>query len=139
MENMKNDEGNGVYEVKLEYRVNTTPNILFQRLFTPYGLSEWFADDVNLLGNTYTFIWNGSTRKAELVEKKENKYIKFRWIEAEGNFKTNYHFTFQLNRDDITNELSLLVTEEIEDLEERDEIISLWNYQINELKKAIGA
>ena len=49
------------------------------------------------------------------------------------------HFTFQLNRDDITNELSLLVTEEIEDLEERDEIISLWNYQINELKKAIGA
>ena len=94
MENMKNDEGNGVYEVKLEYRVNTTPNILFQRLFTPYGLSEWFADDVNLLGNTYTFIWNGSTRKAELVEKKENKYIKFRWIEAEGNSKTNYHFTF---------------------------------------------
>jgi len=74
-----------------------------------------------------------------LDDEKENKYIKFRWIEAEGNSKTNYHFTFQLNSDDITNELSLLVTEEIEDLEERDEIISLWNYQINELKKAIGA
>ncbi len=53
-----------VYEVKLEYRVNTTPNILFQRLFTPTGVVVG-CDDDNLQGHTYTFIWNGSTRKAD--------------------------------------------------------------------------
>ena len=33
---------------ELEYIVNTSPNILFTCITTPSGLSEWFADDVNI-------------------------------------------------------------------------------------------
>ncbi len=40
---------------ELEYTFNTSPNFLYPRLSTPEGLSEWFADDVNLKRGKYTF------------------------------------------------------------------------------------
>lgn len=122
-------------KVELEYTVNSSVNIVFQRLCTPHGLSEWFADDVNLRGNVFTFIWDDTTREAELVERKENKFIKFRWVDSDD----STHFTFKLLKDEITGELSLIVTEEIEDENDVEETISLWNHQISELKRVIGA
>lgn len=126
-------------KVELEYSVNTSANIIFQRLCTPHGLSEWFADDVNLLGNVFTFIWDDSTRKAELIERKENKYVKFRWIDSDNNTKKSSHFAFRLNKDEITGELSLMVTEELDDFNDIEETTTLWNHQISELKRVIGA
>lgn len=122
-------------KVELEYTVNSSANIIFQRLCTPHGLSEWFADDVNLRGNVFTFIWDDTTREAELIERKENKFVKFRWIDTDD----STHFTFKLLKDDITGELSLIVTEEIDDENDAEETISLWNHQISELKRVIGA
>lgn len=121
--------------VELEYTVNSTASIIFKRLSTPHGLSEWFANDVNLQGNVFTFIWDNATRKAELVEQQENRLVKFRWIDSDN----SPHLTFMLQRDDITEELSLMVTEEIEDDDEAEAAISLWNHQIGELKRVIGA
>ena len=40
----------------LEYTINSSPKVLFNRLSTPGGLAEWFADDVNLEGKIFTFI-----------------------------------------------------------------------------------
>lgn len=126
-------------KVELEYTVNSSANIVFQRLCTPHGLSEWFADDVNLRGNIFTFIWDNTSRKAELVERKENKFVKFRWLDSNNYSDDNTHFAFKLVKDDITGELSLIVIEEIDLDEDADETISLWNHQINELKRVIGA
>lgn len=126
-------------KVELEYSVNSSANIIFQRLCTPHGLSEWFADDVNLRGNVFTFFWDNTNRKAELVERKENKYVKFRWIDSNNFADNTSHFTFKLNKDDITGELSLVVTEDIDEYEDAEETISLWNHQIGELKRVIGA
>ena len=58
---------------ELEYILKTSPAILFSRLSTPSGLSEWFADDVNLEGKIFRFVWDGSEQQAEQVLKKENK------------------------------------------------------------------
>jgi len=124
-------------KVELEYQVNTAPGVLFKRLSTPHGLSEWFANDVNLSGNVFTFFWNGDTKKAELIDKKENKFVKFRWITDQD--EGGKHFTFKLTKDDLTGEVSLTVIEEVNDEEDIDEVISLWNYQIGELKRLIGA
>ena len=68
---------------ELEYTLNTSPAILYNRLSTPEGLSEWFADDVNLRKGKYTFIWGGSEEEASVVQKKSNKFIRFRWEEDE--------------------------------------------------------
>ena len=52
---------------ELEYAINSSPNVLFNRLSTPGGLSEWFADDVNLHGDIFTFIWEETEQQAEVM------------------------------------------------------------------------
>jgi hypothetical protein len=42
-------------EFTLEYDFQSSPQLLFQYLSTPSGLSEWFSDDVNYRGEKYTF------------------------------------------------------------------------------------
>ena len=103
-------------------------------LSTPGGLSEWFADDVNLKGEQYSFIWNGSEEVAELQGKKENKYIRFKWIEDDDD-KT--YFEFRINIDELTGDVALVITDFIEEGEE-DETQELWESQITELRHVLG-
>jgi len=120
-------------KIELEYNLNTSPKVLFPRLSTPSGLSEWFADNVNLQGNLFTFIWDDIEQQAELVNMKENKCIRFKWI----NENNNGYFEFRINQEELTGSLALLVTDFIEDYE-KDEIVDLWDSQINALKRALG-
>ena len=62
---------------ELEYTLNTSPTILYSRLSTPEGLSEWFADNVNLSKGKFTFIWEGTEQEASVLQKKANKFIRF--------------------------------------------------------------
>ena len=55
----------------LEFNFHCSPQLLFQYLSTPSGLSEWFADDVNSRGEDFTFIWEGSEEYAKLLTKKK--------------------------------------------------------------------
>ena len=41
----------------IELPINSSVNVLYKRLSTPSGLAEWFADNVNLKNNIYTFFW----------------------------------------------------------------------------------
>lgn len=118
---------------ELEYTINSSPKVLFNRLSTPSGLSEWFADDVNLKGSVYSFIWDGSEQKAEVVQRKDSKYIRFRWLSEE----EEYFFEFRLNQDELTGDVSLLITD-FADEDEKDDAIDLWDTQIAELKHVIG-
>ena len=54
----------------LEIDFQASPQLLFQYLSTPSGLSEWFADDVNSRGEDFTFIWEDSEEYAKLLSKK---------------------------------------------------------------------
>lgn len=125
-----------INKVELEFTFNTSPHLLYNRLSTPSGLAEWFADDVNLSGNTFTFFWDGSQSKAEIIEKKENKSIKYRWLK-EGSNQKNY-FQFKINVHELTGEVALQVIELLDSSEDIDESISLWNTQIGELKRVLG-
>ena len=119
---------------ELEYTINSSPRVLFNRLSTPGGLAEWFADDVNLQGGIYTFIWEKSEQQAEVVQRKDNKYIRFRWVEEED--KESY-FEFRLNQDELTGDVSLMITDFAED-DETTDAVDLWDTQIAELKHVIG-
>lgn len=118
----------------LEYPFNSSPKVLYTRLSTPGGLSEWFADDVNLRRDTFVFEWDGSEQTAEVVAKKENKYIRFKWVEEE---EEDAWFEFRINIDEITKDVALVVTDMIEEGDEED-ATELWNTQILELKHVIG-
>ena len=55
----------GKIQIQLEYTVNCSPKVLFNRLSTAAGLTEWFADDVRVKGNLFTFIWGDTSQSAE--------------------------------------------------------------------------
>jgi len=122
---------------ELEYTFNTSPNILFSRLSTPEGLSEWFADNVNLRRDKYTFIWEGTEQEASVVQKKANKYIRFHWEDDEEDENGEYYFEFRIHTDELTGDVALLITDFAEE-DEKDDAIDLWDSQISELKHAIG-
>ena len=66
---------------ELEFPIHASPQLLYQYISTPSGLSEWFADNVNSRGELFTFIWDGSEEQAKLVSKKTNQSVRFKWLE----------------------------------------------------------
>jgi len=122
-------------KIQLEYTLNSSPKILFSRLSTPGGLSEWFADDVNVNGNTYVFFWEGEEFKADVVQKRENKYIRFRWHDAED--QESSCFEFRISMDDLTGDVALIIIDFVDE-EDMDSSIELWNSQVDKLKHVLG-
>jgi hypothetical protein len=120
---------------ELEYSLNCSPKVLFSRLSTPEGLSEWFADNVDVVGDLFTFQWNKSESKARLSAIKENKLVRFEWAGVE-NDESNY-FEFRINIDEITGELALIISDFAEE-NEREDAVSLWDSQITDLKRLLG-
>lgn len=122
---------------ELEFPLNSSPQLLFQYISTPSGLSEWFADNVNSRGEFFTFIWDGSEEKARLSAKKTDEKVKFRWIDEE-NKDTDFYFELRILEDEITKDVSLMVTDYAAE-EDLDEVKLLWESQISDLKHVIGS
>ena len=120
---------------QIEYPIRSSLRILFNQISTPSGLSEWFADNVNLNGKNYTFFWDGDEQDAELLSKKNNQSIKFRWTEE----PKDTYFELKIIVDDITQDISLIVTDFAEDEEDEEEAKLLWNKQIEKLRQSIGS
>lgn len=120
---------------QLEFVVRASPKLLYNFLSTPSGLSEWFADDVNFRGDKYTFFWEGSEEEAEIISKKTNQHIRFKWVESEGD---ESYFEFRIDIDDLTEDVSLIVTDYSEE-GEMDEAKLLWDSQIHSLMAHMGA
>ena len=121
--------------IEMEYLLNTSPAILYNRLSSPSGLTEWFADDVTVKGKIYTFIWNGVEQQAEQILRKENKMVRFQWIDEEDG---NPWFEFQINVDELTGDVALVIIDHV-DPDEAGDSIDLWNRQIEVLKRGLGS
>lgn len=120
---------------QIEFNLKSTEKVLFNRLSTAGGLNEWFAENVKVQGKIYTFEWSGAEQEAEMVNKKDLKYVRFHWLDDEDD---KAYFEFKINVDELTGDLALIVTDfaepdEIEDAKE------LWVSQINELKHILGS
>lgn len=120
---------------ELEYTLNCSPKVLFSRLSTPEGLSEWFADDVTVDGENFTFHWNKAEYHARLVAMKENKLVRFEWTDTIDK-ETNY-FEFKINVHDLTGDLALIITD-FSEPDEKEDAIYLWDTQISDLKRILG-
>ena len=127
----------GKIQIQLEYTVNCSPKVLFNRLSTAAGLTEWFADDVRVKGNLFTFIWGETSESAEKKLHRENKMVRFEWV-GDDRDKEESFFEFVINQDDLTNDVSLTIV----DFAEEDEIkdaSNLWDTQISKLKHLLGS
>ena len=128
-------------EVKVKYEIEfpimASPQLLYQYISTPSGLSEWFADNVNSRGELFTFIWDDSEEKAKLMSKKSDERIKFRWLN-EDDTESDYFFELKLMVDEITKDVSIVITD-FADEDEIEESKSLWENQISDLKHVLGS
>jgi uncharacterized protein YndB with AHSA1/START domain len=121
----------------IEYDFHASPQLLFQYLSTPSGLSEWFADNVNSRGERFTFIWDDSEETALLLQKKNNDKVKFQWQNDEED-DGEYYFEFKIQVDEITKDVSLIVTDFAEE-DELEESKMLWDNLVSDLKQVLGA
>ena len=121
---------------EMEFPIKVSQKLLFQYISTPSGLSEWFADNVNSRGEIFIFIWNDSEESAKLIKKINNEKIQFQWLDDD---ETDYYFELRIQFDEITKDVSLIVTDFAEDEEEIEESKLLWTNQISDLKKVLGS
>ena len=119
---------------ELEFPIQASPNMLYQYISSASSLTEWFADDVNSRGKIFSFFWDGSEEKAELISSKNNQFVKFKWLESED----NTFFEIRIVVDELTKDASLIITD-FSDEDEVDESKMLWESQIADLKQVLGS
>ena len=122
---------------ELEFVIQASPQLLYQYMHTPSGLSEWFADNVNARTEKYSFIWDDSEEEALLLRKKPNEFVRFRWLNGDDD-QDDCYFEMQIVVDEITKDVSVVVVAFAED-DEVDESKMLWESQIGDLKQVLGS
>ncbi|MDX2173215.1 MAG: START-like domain-containing protein [Bacteroidota bacterium] len=126
-------EPNGKFE--MEFVVRASADLLYEFLYTQSGLSEWFCDDVNIRNGIYTFIWDGQMQQARLLKTIDHQLVRFQWVDkTDGSY-----FEFRLQHDDLTNDVSLMVTDFADTTAERESSKLLWQNQVEKLMHVIGS
>jgi uncharacterized protein YndB with AHSA1/START domain len=121
----------------IEFDFHASPQLLFQYLSTPSGLSEWFADNVNSRGEHFEFIWDDGEEHAKLIHSKNNERIRFQWINGEKD-EADFYFEFKIEVDEITKDVSLIVSDFSEE-DELEESKLLWENLVSDLKQVLGS
>lgn len=119
---------------ELEFVIQSSPQMLYQYLATPSGLSEWFADNVNSRGELFSFIWDGTEEDAKLIKRKSDEFVKFAWEESDD----DTYFEMKIIVDEITKDVSLFITDFAEE-DEVEESKMLWTNQVGDLKQVLGS
>lgn len=121
-------------KINIEYEIKSSPRILYGFLSEANGLTQWFADDVSVKDQVYTFSWNGEEQNARLVHLKENKLVRFHWLDDE----PEYFFEMEIIQDELTNDVALSIT----DFATNDQVNErklIWNNQVELLISVLGA
>lgn len=118
----------------LEFPIRCSPQILYEFLTTPVGLSEWFADKVDQRDDTFYFTWNGATDTAYLIESFEDDYVRYRW----DYYDEEEFFEFRIEQSQVTNETILTITDFADKFDIKDQE-ELWASQVQNLKHRLGS
>ena len=118
----------------LEYPVRSSAGILFEFLSTPAGLQEWFAEKVDEREGIFSFTWDSTTDKAELLEMEEDKFIRFHWLHA----PKNEYFEFAIEKSEVSNQTILVIKDFAEKKDVPDQK-RLWDFQVGDLFHRIGS
>ena len=118
----------------LEFPIRCSPSILYEFLSTPSGLQEWFADYVDEKDGVITFSWNGSEEKAEILEKEQDKFIRYRWLQM----AKDEYFEFRIEKTEISNQ-TILIVKDFADKKEIKDQSRLWEYQVKDLFHRVGS
>ncbi|MFN0274533.1 MAG: START-like domain-containing protein [Chitinophagales bacterium] len=118
----------------LEYIIRSSPLVLYNFLINPTGLQQWFAEEVDNEGTTYSFTWRGHTDIAYLISTEDDDFIRYRW----DYYDEDKYFEFRIEKGEITDDTILYITDFAEEKEIEGQK-QLWDTQIKNLIKRIGA
>jgi uncharacterized protein YndB with AHSA1/START domain len=118
----------------IEFPVRCSPVILYEFLSTPSGLQEWFADKVDERDSVFSFSWDGTIERAEVLDKEENKFIRFHWISA----PAEEYFELRIEKTEISNQTILVVKDFAEKKDIKDQS-QLWDHQVKDLFHRLGS
>ena len=118
----------------LEYPVRCSPVILYEFLTSPAAMQEWFADKVDEKDGVYTFKWNDTEETAFMIEKEQDKFIRFRW----SHMAKDEYFEFRIDRSEVTNQ-TILIIKDFADKKDIKDQSQLWEYQVKDLFYRLGS
>ncbi|HOM62989.1 MAG TPA: START-like domain-containing protein [Dysgonamonadaceae bacterium] len=115
---------------------NASQNSLWRMISMPDGLSEWFADEVSFdeENNQYLFRWSKSEDIALVQFSKPMNVIRFRWLDEEQDMA---YFEFAIHKLELSGGLTLEITD-FATTDEKNDAITLWEKQVDELKRKLG-
>ena len=81
----------------------------------------------------YSFNWNGSEDKAQLLETEQEKFVRYRWLHA----PKDEYFEFRIEKSEVTNQTILVIKDFAEKKDIKDQS-QLWGYQVKDLFHRLG-
>ena len=120
----------------IEFEIKSSPKILFNYLSNASSLEEWFADKVTVREGDFIFHWDGTEQRAQIVGKKDNSLVRYKWVTEDK--KDDTYFQFEIVQDEITGDVALIITD-FADEDEKEANKMLWNSQIHTLMHIIGS
>ena len=119
---------------ELEFPFNCSAQKLYEYISTSHGLLRWFANDVTEDDNgKFKFTWDDIQVHGVIDKKKRNKFIRFH---IEENPEGEY-FELRIESNEITKDNALIITD-FSLINEKQDYIDLWNYQIKILQDLIN-
>lgn len=126
-------EPNGKFE--MEFVIRASEDMVFEFVSTESGLSEWFCDDVTIRNGIFTFIWDGQEQQAKLVKEIPPVFIRYQWMDK----NDGSYFEFRTQKDELTNDISLIITDFASDKSDEESARLLWDSQVDKLLHVLGS
>lgn len=119
--------------IELEYVLNSTQKTLFHSISMPSGLSSWFADRVDRVGDSLNFFWRNHSEVADVIDTDHSTFVRYQWDKDRG---TERFFEIRIIQSEITKGLAIHITTVVES--EEDDTQLLWDNAISKLKLVQG-
>ena len=123
-----------------EFEINASKKMLYPYISSASGLSQWFADDVNVNNQdkTLTFIWDGEENVAKIAAQRSNSFIKFEFLARNEEEKEDPCWVeIKLEMNELTQSVFLRITD-YSDIDDEDELNEIWENNIYALREIVG-
>lgn len=120
---------------EMEFVIRASEDMVFEFVSTESGLSEWFCDDVNIRDGVFTFNWEGQIQQAKLVKEIPPLCIRYQWLDK----NDGSYFEFRTQKDELTNDISLIITDFATDKADEASARLLWHSQVDKLLHVLGS
>jgi uncharacterized protein YndB with AHSA1/START domain len=122
-----------------EFEFRSSPKVLFPYISTPSGLEQWFSEKVLVLPEQrLDFQWDGDSHIVRQTSLRMNKAVRFEFEDTSNTEEDNSYLELKLEVSELTQTTFLRIVDYSSNKDE-DELKSLWNGFMDNLKEIVGS